>query len=237
MSKEKKMLGGRRHQLDLPLRAIDLTFFQMFSQQIKAGIISEIGTSAFAVFVVVKAHARVQDGRSYITMAGIETATGLAPATVRKAIQLLEERSLLQTVIDGRKRRYFVLEHLPFVEVQDDDADITSVQERLEDGHHDGKVMVRYVPSRVVADREQITGWARQGLEMNSPNIQVVERQVIGQQVVKQAYIERLVVDEIVLGDGEGSRRVAELLRRKQEIDAANQKAREAPVVVKKTDE
>jgi len=235
MTEKKTSLQRRRHQLDLPLRAVDLSFFQMFSQQIKAGLIAEIGTSAFAVFVVVKAHARVQDGRSYVTQAAIEKATGLAPATVRRAIQLLEERSLLQVVEDGRKRRYFVLEHLPFVDVQAGD-DATTPLERLELGQHDGKVMVRYVPARVVEDRQQIAGWAKEGLQMNSPNIQVVGQQVVAQQIVGEAHIGRLVVDEIVLGDGEGSRKVAELLRRKQEADAANERAKSAPVAVKKSD-
>lgn len=194
-------MPGRRHQLDLPLRAIDLSFVQMLTQQLRAGLIREVGVSAFAVLTMIRSACRNKDGRSYISSVELGEATGLSQPTIRRAIDTLTSKSLVQVFTDGSKKRYFILDHLPYLNTKGD-TDLTTAIERLDSGESDGKVMVRYIPGEAATVRQQIANWAAEGAALTAPGVQVVPAQVVNQQLVKEAYIERLVVGEVVRADG-----------------------------------
>jgi DNA-binding Lrp family transcriptional regulator len=230
----------RRQQLDLPLRAIDLSFVQVLTQQLRAGLIAEIGVGAFAVLTLIRATARTKDGRSYVSSIELGKATGLSQPTVRKAIDRLLSRGLVQAFTDGSRKRYFVIDQIPYLNA--DDADLTTAIERLDAGENDGKVVVRYIPAEAANVRQQLASWAKEGTAVTSPNVQVVPAQVVGQQVVKEAYIERLVVGEVVRADGtplddEGpfTRRLAKLREAARQQDEADERTAAAPLAGQKS--
>jgi hypothetical protein len=179
-----------------PLRAVDLQFVQLMTQQIRAGVIRDVGSSVFAVWVVIRAFARNKDGRSYVTSRELGEATGLSQPTVRKAVEVLVERSLVQVFTDGSKKRYFVVDHLPYLDLKG--SDLEEGLERLVSGENTGKIVVRYVPSEAAAARRQIEKWSEEDAPVASPLVQVVPAQVVAQQVVKEAYIDTLYVRKVV---------------------------------------
>lgn len=196
------MAGGRRHQLDLPIRALDLSFVQMLTQQLRAGLIRDVGASAFAVLTMIRSTARNRDGRSYISSVELGESTGLSQPTIRRSIEILTGKGLVQVFKDGSKKRYFVLDHAPYLNTRGRDTDLTEALERLDAGENDGKVMVRYIPGEAANVRQQLASWAQEGTPITAPGVQVVPAQVVNQQIVKEAYIERLVVGEVVRADG-----------------------------------
>lgn len=179
---------NRQLELEMPARAADLTFFYMFSAEIQRGLVARLGTSAFAVWVVLRSYARVVDGRVYLSLSDLHKATGLSINTIRQAITKLEGEKLVQVVMDGKqKRRYFVVDLVPFKTVQDED--LTSALEALDRGEQDGTVALRYVPKTATRDRQEVQSWIQGGFAPTSPNVQLVGAQTVLHQHVEHQHV------------------------------------------------
>jgi hypothetical protein len=179
---------NRQLELEMPARAADLTFFYMFSAEIQRGLVARLGTSAFAVWVVLRSYARLADGRVYLSLSDIHKATGLSVNTIRQAIATLEAEQLVQVMLDGKqKRRYFVVDLVPFKAVQGED--LTTALEQLERGQHDGTIALRYVPKTATRDRQEIAHWIQGGSAPASPNVQLVGEQKIVHQHVEHQHV------------------------------------------------
>ena len=163
--------------LDLPIRTADLSFFYMFSAGIQRGIVKELGVSAFSVWVVLRAYARLSDGRVYLSLSDIHEVTGLAITTIRTAISKLETRKLIQVVTEGKqRRRYFVIDLVPFKNVENEAQ--TEALEALREGQSDGEFAVRYVPKTATRDRQEIAHFLEGGSAPGSPNIQLIGQMI-----------------------------------------------------------
>lgn len=188
--KGKRQLVRRNRQLELemPVHASDLTFFYMFSAEIQRGLVARLGTSAFAVWVVLRSYARVVDGRVYLSLSDLHKATGLSVNTIRQAIAKLEGEKLVQVVMDGKqKRRYFVVDLVPFKTIQNED--MTTALEALDKGERDGLVAVRYVPKTASRDRQEVQTWMQGGFAPSSPNVQLVGAQTVLHQHVEHQHV------------------------------------------------
>lgn len=186
----KKQLTKRNRQLELemPVHASDLTFFYMFSAEIQRGLVARLGTSAFAVWVVLRSYARLADGRVYLSLSDLHKATGLSVNTIRQAITKLEDEKLVQVMLDGKqKRRYFVVDLVPFKTVQNED--LTTAMEALDRGEKDGMVAVRYVPKTASRDRQEVQTWMQGGFAPSSPNVQLVGSQTVLHQHVEHQHV------------------------------------------------
>lgn len=186
----KKQLARRHRQLELemPARAADLTFFYMFSAEIQRGLVARLGTAAFSVWVVLRSYARLVDGRVYLSLSDLHKATGLSINTIRAAITKLETEQLVQVVVEGKqKRRYFVVDLVPFKAVEGED--LTAAVEQLERGENDGRIALRYVPKTASRDRQEVAHWVRGGTAPSSPNVQLVGEQKIIHQHVEHQHV------------------------------------------------
>jgi DNA-binding MarR family transcriptional regulator len=196
----KRSLTKRSEQLDLdlPLHAGSLQFFSMFSAEIKAGrLVPRLGATAFTVWVVLRAFAELETGRVFLSLSEIHSATGLGIGTIRRAIAKLEGERLIQVVQDGQqRRRYFVVDLLPFKTVREQDHQ--GALEALAQGENDGVVALRYVPQTARKDRDQVATFLHGGNPPTSPHVQVV-----GEQKIIHQHVEHQHVHVHVHGDGQ----------------------------------
>jgi DNA-binding MarR family transcriptional regulator len=192
MSTQKTKLSRQESQdkqLDLPMRAADLSFFLMFSAEIQRGLVARLGASAFSVWIVLRSFARVVDGRVYQSLSDLHRTTGMSVNTIRNAISKLEEEKLVQVVTDGKqRRRYFVVDLVPFKTLRGDAA-LTEALEALDKGENDGTVALRYVPKTNQRDRQEVEHWLKGGLAPSSPNVQLVGSQTVVHQHVEHQHV------------------------------------------------
>lgn len=198
MTKRGITRGREQLDLDLPLHAGSLQFFSMFSAEIKTGrLVPRLGATAFTVWVVLRAFAELETGRVYLSLSDIHNATGLGIGTIRRAITKLEEERLIQVVQEGQqRRRYFVVDLLPFKTVREQDHQ--GALEALAQGENDGVVALRYVPQTARKDRDQVATFLRGGSMPTSPHVQVV-----GEQKIIHQHVEHQHVHVHVHGDGQ----------------------------------
>lgn len=190
MSTQKTKLSRLEdRQLDLPMRAADLSFFLMFSAEIQRGLVARLGASAFSVWIVLRSFARVVDGRVYQSLSDLHRSTGMSVNTIRNAISKLEEEKLVQVVTDGKqRRRYFVVDLVPFKTLRENAA-LTEALEALDKGENDGTVALRYVPKTNQRDRQEVEHWLKGGLAPSSPNVQLVGSQTVVHQHVEHQHV------------------------------------------------
>lgn len=187
-------------QLALPLFSASLHFFTMFSQQIRSGyLIPKIGPSAFSILILLRSHADLETGRIYLSLSQIEELTGMANMTIRKAIKTLEDEGLVRIVSDSnsKKRRYFVIDLVPFKNSEGDPQRAAAAL--LEGEKPDGLLAVPYVPNAAAGDRKAISRFLKDGSLPLAGNIQVVEGQaVVAQTVNQQAVANQTVAHQTV---------------------------------------
>lgn len=86
---------------------INTTFGTFQADLFDSGLAAEIGANAFIVWCAIKGHSDFNNGVSYPGIRRLMEKTGLASATVQKALKRLEESHLLRSWVK-RKRRYYV---------------------------------------------------------------------------------------------------------------------------------
>jgi len=91
---------------------INTTFGTYQTDLFESGLVAEIGTNAFAIWCAIKWHSDFNNGVSYPSIRRLMAKTGLASATVQKALKNLEEFHLLRSWVKNRKRYYVARERL-----------------------------------------------------------------------------------------------------------------------------
>lgn len=91
---------------------IDTSFQTMQRDLFESGLVAEIGANAFASWLAIKNHADYNTGIAYPSVKRLMELTGLASATVQKAIKTLEEFKLLRRKKVGKRVFYVARERL-----------------------------------------------------------------------------------------------------------------------------
>ena len=78
----------------------------------QSGLVAEIGSSSFVVWCAIKNHSDFRNGRSWPSIRRLMKMTGLASATVQRAITGLENNRLLRSTVKGQRRYYIARERL-----------------------------------------------------------------------------------------------------------------------------
>ena len=86
---------------------IDTTFGTYQRDLFESGLVADIGANAFAVWCAIKFHSDFNTGKCFPGVRRLMQLTGLASATVQKAVASLEAAHLLRSERKGN-RRYFV---------------------------------------------------------------------------------------------------------------------------------
>jgi DNA-binding transcriptional MocR family regulator len=91
---------------------IDTTFGTYQRDLFESGLVAEIGPNAFAVWCLIKSHSDFNTGTCYPSFRRLMERTGLASATVQKAVACLEAAHLLRSERKGQRRYYVARERL-----------------------------------------------------------------------------------------------------------------------------
>lgn len=94
------------------LGRVDTSFQTTQRDMFESGLVAEIGVNAFAVWSAIKAHANYQKGVCWPSVRRLMGLTGLASATVQKALFALEGFKLLRRSKSGRRVLYVARERL-----------------------------------------------------------------------------------------------------------------------------
>jgi len=79
--------------------------------------IAEMGTTAWAVYCVIKAYTDLETGASYPSQSTIASHLGASVDTVQRALKKLQEMELVQQQVRGRKSVYRLVEQVPLEKV------------------------------------------------------------------------------------------------------------------------
>lgn len=142
----------------MPQGTINTLFSTYQADLFESGLVAEIGTSAFAVWCAIKVHSDFNNGISYPGIRRLMEHTGLASATVQRALQGLERSRLLRSVVRGRRRYYVARERL----------DVKLGQQVI------CSVVMDYIPKKFRQDLERIKGVWEMG-EQNADALADVE--------------------------------------------------------------
>lgn len=91
---------------------IDTTFGTYQRDLFESGLVAEIGPNAFAVWCLIKSHSDFNTGTCFPSFRRLMERTGLASATVQKAVACLEAAHLLRSERKGQRRYYVARERL-----------------------------------------------------------------------------------------------------------------------------
>ena len=91
---------------------INTSFATVQRDLFESGLVAQIGVNSFAVWMGIKAHADYNTGIAWPSIRHLMKLTGLASATVQKALRSLEENKLLRSQMKGRRRIYLARERL-----------------------------------------------------------------------------------------------------------------------------
>ena len=86
---------------------VDTSFTTQQRDLFESGLVAQIGVNAYAVWCAIKSHSDYQTGVSWPSVRRMMELTGLASATVQKALATLEAAKLLRSEVRS-KRRYYV---------------------------------------------------------------------------------------------------------------------------------
>lgn len=81
---------------------IDSTFQTQQRDMFTSGIVAEIGVNAYAVWSVIKCYADFATGEAFPGMREIGKKIGVSPATVMRAVEVLEKSHMLRIVADAK---------------------------------------------------------------------------------------------------------------------------------------
>lgn len=101
-------------QLDL-FRA-DTRWFHLFRSMIDSGDCARIGPHAMVVYLVIKAHANFETGRSFPSVTTIAAKAGVSEKQVKRSLVVLVEAGYLAKRREGRKNLYTPLERFPVLD-------------------------------------------------------------------------------------------------------------------------
>lgn len=91
---------------------INTSFATYQADLFESGLVAKIGANAFAIWAAIKAHSDYQTGESWPSVRRLMELTGVASATVQKALRTLEDNQLLRSEMRGRRRIYIARERL-----------------------------------------------------------------------------------------------------------------------------
>ena len=91
---------------------INTSFATYQSDLFESGLVAQIGVNSFAIWSAIKAHSDYSTGVSWPSIRRLMELTGLASATVQKALRSLEEHRLLRSEVKGQRRFYLARERL-----------------------------------------------------------------------------------------------------------------------------
>lgn len=91
---------------------INTSFATYQADLFESGLVAKIGANAFAIWAAIKAHSDYQTGESWPSVRRLMELTGVASATVQKALRTLEDNRLLRSEMRGRRRIYIARERL-----------------------------------------------------------------------------------------------------------------------------
>ena len=91
---------------------INTSFATYQSDLFESGLVAQIGVNSFAIWSAIKAHSDYNTGVSWPSIRRLMELTGLASATVQKALRSLEEHRLLRSEVKGQRRFYLARERL-----------------------------------------------------------------------------------------------------------------------------
>lgn len=86
---------------------VDTSFTTQQRDLFESGLVAQIGVNAYAIWCAIKSHSDYQTGVSWPSVRRMMELTGLASATVQKALSTLENAKLLRSEV-RKKRRYYV---------------------------------------------------------------------------------------------------------------------------------
>lgn len=92
--------------------SLDTSYQTQQRDMFSSGLVSEIGVNAFAVWHAIKSHADYQTGKSWPGIRRLIELTGLASASVQRAIKTLESAHLLKVTRLGQKNCYVARERM-----------------------------------------------------------------------------------------------------------------------------
>lgn len=99
--------------IDRELRGqLDTSFQTMQRDLFASGMVAQIGVNAFAIWQAIKAHADYESGVCWPSVRRLMELTGLANATVQKALAILEETRLLRIEKRGQRNYYVARERM-----------------------------------------------------------------------------------------------------------------------------
>lgn len=100
-------------EIDLGRVGADYGWFHVMRPRLMAGMIAEIGESAWAVYTIIKAHANHSTGRADPSQERIAQLIGRTPETVRQAVKKLIAAGLVTRAKRGRHNEYQLMEEAP----------------------------------------------------------------------------------------------------------------------------
>ena len=143
-------------QAELPLNGLsaDYGWFHVMKPRIMAGLIKDIGETAWATYTVIKAHADHSTGRSYPSQTRIGDLIGKTPETVSRSVKVLTDANLLSVGKQGRNAIYTLLESSP-------------LKDRLS-GAPQGSADFPYVPKEFASQLQALKAFISEGVPPGS---------------------------------------------------------------------
>lgn len=100
-------------ELDLGRVGVDYSWFHLMKSRLVKGLVKEVGAPAVCVYLLIKAHANHNTGRSYPSQDLLAGQTGWTTETIRQAVKKLVAAGLLTTIKCGRHLEYQLIEQAP----------------------------------------------------------------------------------------------------------------------------
>ena len=94
----------------------DTTWFHIFKGMIQSGDLASMGTTAFAVYAVIKSHTNFSTGRAFPNLHTIADKVGISDRHVRRELKILKNFGYLTHTKAGRKNVYTLREKVPIVD-------------------------------------------------------------------------------------------------------------------------
>lgn len=91
---------------------VDTSFTTQQRDLFESGLVAQIGVNAYAIWCAIKSHSDYQTGVSWPSVRRMMELTGLASATVQKALATLEAAKLLRSEVRSKRRYYIARERM-----------------------------------------------------------------------------------------------------------------------------
>ncbi|MEG1971067.1 MAG: hypothetical protein RR101_13230 [Burkholderiaceae bacterium] len=170
-----------------------------------SGLAAEIGMNALGVWQMVKMHADLSTGVAFPSIKRLAELTGLAPNTVRNALEVLQREHLLRVVEEPgshRSTRYVTCERIDIRTEPYLDAKGKKTSDVI------CSVVVDYVPAHIAGRMAEIRDAVKAGkAPMPTAQVRIIPGAGFTYDAASSQFVREMPADKIVGADGKAGER------------------------------